>query len=217
MNHSLSAGDQAYYKIKNMIMEQELKMGEKIPEEKIVSYIGGSRTPVREALRRLAAEGLVVLSPRRYAAVSSFDAEDIRRLNMLRLSNDILSFWLAIQNGTDAEFNRLQELADMCAQAANAHRPAERVQLDISFHLYISEIGKNPFLYEQQKNIYQKVQLINISMYTDGGDAQPLNQQHNAIVNSLRSRDFLAARLALRNHLQHFYQLDENMIRDFLG
>src|SRR5690554_1829361 len=98
-----SLSEMAYDKIKEMILHLEIKPGERIPEERITEIVKCSRTPVREALRKLNEEGLVVSYPGRYSEVAKYSKEDIKKIGELRLAQDLLACQLAIRHGSNSE------------------------------------------------------------------------------------------------------------------
>ena len=107
----------AYQKIKEMIFHMEFTAGTRIPESIFSSKLNISRTPIRDALRRLEAEGLVVIELNRGATVREFSDHEVREIGEVRMMQDILSAQLASYYGSAAEFNHLYTLADICEEA----------------------------------------------------------------------------------------------------
>ena len=79
-----SLSDQAYQYIKGLILSGEIKGGERIPEEKVGQSLGVSRTPIREALKKLSEYGLVHIKPRSYAVVINLEKEEAIQINEIR-------------------------------------------------------------------------------------------------------------------------------------
>jgi DNA-binding GntR family transcriptional regulator len=208
--------ERAYETIREMILRLQLKPGERIPEERISEHIQGSRTPVREALRRLNEEGLVRSYPGRYSEVAVYDQNDIKQIGQLRLAQDILSCNLAILNGSNAEFNELRHLAQECEQHARSGNIYERIVYDSKFHIKIAEIGKNEMLVQNQINLYMKIHLIQISKYTSIEDSVYQIKNHEDIIEGLYERDFKKVKASLCEHLQSFYNMDPEFIEMFL-
>jgi len=200
--------DKAYEQIKNMILHLDIKPGERIPEEKIARFIDGSRTPVREAMRRLSAEGLVNIYPRRYAQVACFDEEAVRQIGTVRLSQDLLSCSLAIQYGTPEQFAQLESLAKQCEFGAKSGNIYNRIAYDSAFHLGIAQIGGNDLLIQNQKKTYLLVHLIQISKYTGVEDSLKQISHHKEIVDSLCARDYSRACRTVIAHLKDYFKID---------
>lgn len=207
-----SLSHQAYKQIKHMILHLEMKPGERIPEEKLANLVNGSRTTVREALRKLANEGLVNIYPRRFSEVAYYDEEAVKQIGVLRLSQDILSCQLAIRYGSDADFSELESLAQKCEDGAKRGNIYERIKFDSDFHLKIAEIGRNELLIQNQKRLYLMIHLIQISKYTNVQDSISQIREHRDIIDALYSRDLKKVKLAVCKHLQSFYDIDKEII-----
>ena len=201
-----SLSDTVYDTILEMILHYELVCGERIPEDKIAAQLGMSRTPIREALRRLAAEGLITIYPKRFAEVVSFSEEDMYHLGVVRLNQEILAVQLAIYHGSNAEFDRLRQLAKECQRYEKMDDLYMRAKQDAQFHLYLSEIGKNPILYKFQQELYLKSRLLIVSGKAD--DRCDLSV-HEEIVDALVARNEKRATEAVAKHLGSFYHVGQ--------
>lgn len=206
-NESLS--DPVYEYLCNAILTMEIKPGERIPEASIAERFGVSRTPIREAMRRLENEGLIRRYPNRFAEVVTFSAADIANLGVVRLSLDITAVKLAVFYGSNADFLRLREIAEECHATAEAGERSKRIKLDSKFHLEISRISQNPIIEKYQSQILLQIELIQAARYKDSIDAIELTKPHFAIVDAMMKRDEdLSVRL-VREHLIDFYNLDD--------
>lgn len=209
-------GDLAYKKIKNMILTREIKPGEKIQEQQIEQDLGMSRTPVREAVRRLSNEGIVNLYPNRFAEVISFDDKSIRDLGMVRITMDCLAAQLAIRNGSNRDFDELQELSNQCEEAHNAKNLFEQIQFDSKFHMKLLEISENDVLISLQKNIMLKTQLLQTTLIEDTSSDVCDVRNHSHILTALYDRNLPAVLEAIKNHLCPFYHLEVEDIHSVL-
>lgn len=198
----------AYEQILQMILTQEIRCGEKIPEEKITQMLGMSRTPIREAIRRLANEGIVILYPKRHAEVICFDEKSIQDVGLLRIALDTLAAKLAILHGSNADFTQLQQIADACYQAAKSGDLYRRIKLDCDFHLFMTKISGNKILLKVQKELYLKVQLIQALKYTNIEESLKRVEGHFPIIDGLFSRDEKLVVQCVYNHLASFYQIE---------
>lgn len=209
--------DLAYHAIKEMIFCMELLPGARIPEVQLASKLAVSRTPIHDALRRLAAEGLVTVSANRGAVVTRFTDEQIREVGALRLAQDLLSAQLAAYYGSAADFERLDGLAAACEEAAAGGDVYGRIRTDNEFHLEIARISGNEQLIRQQFSLYQQIHLIQISQYTDVADSLQQIHHHKPIVAALRARDNGELRRLVCNHIRDFYHLEPYLLRCYLG
>ncbi|MEA5002333.1 MAG: GntR family transcriptional regulator [Christensenella sp.] len=203
--------------IMEMLIRQEIKPGGKVPEEKISEMLNVSRTPIREAIRILAAEGMVNISPNRVAEVISFTKEDIHDIGMVRLSNDLLAGKLAIYNGSNADFQRLAEIADMCEEYAKQGDIFNRIIFDAHFHNELAEIAGNPILLRFQKELYQRICFYQSIEYARPGFKKENISHHDPIIRALMNRNEAEYSKAIQEHLIEFYDLRNSKYKVFLN
>jgi len=197
----------AYARILQMILTRKIQGGEKLTEERLTDLLGVSRTPVREAIRRLADEGLVVVYPNRQSEVVILDEAAIQELGTVRMALDVLAAQLAVLNGSNADFMRLRKIADACYEAAKQGDIYERIRLDCDFHLMLTEIGLNSVLLTMQRQLYLKVQLVQAEKYIDVEDSLKKIEGHNSIIEALFSRNEERVIRTLQEHLASFYNV----------
>ncbi len=208
-SNKLVLSEKVYEHVLQMILKQEIKCGEKIPEEKITQMLGISRTPIREALRRLANDGIVNIFPKRYAEVITFDEESIKNLGIMRVSLDTLAGRLAINYGSNADFNMLKDIVDQCYEATKKGDVYSRIKFDCDFHLKLTEIASNPLLLKFQKQLYLQVHLFQATRYINIEDSLKKIEGHFEIIDALYKRDEEAVVKSIQNHLITFYNLGE--------
>ena len=119
--------ESVYQYILEQILSGKHHPGDKIPEAKIAEEFGTSRTPIREALRRLADDGIVNIHPKRMTEVAHWDDETMRQIGLMRIHLDVLATKLAVYHGSDADFEQMFEHSRLCLQAAREgrHRPQD--------------------------------------------------------------------------------------------
>jgi Transcriptional regulators len=197
------------YIMKALIM-QEIKCGERISEENIAERLNISRTPIREALRLLASQGLVTIYPKRFAEVVSFSEKDRNEIGIVRLNQDVFSAKLAIQNGSNADFLSLSNIADECEKYAKEGDRYMRVTTDCRFHLMLAKIGKNQVHASFQQILYQKICLLQAANYVDVEDSLIKISHHKQIIEGLMKRDSGITIRAIVEHMKKFYNLEES-------
>lgn len=213
VQEAVNLAEVVYEHVKDMILRKQILCGERIPEEKIAKQLGISRTPIREALRRLSNEGLINIYPNRFAEVITFDEQSIKDLGVIRIGLDTLAAQLAIQNGSNADFFKLREIADQCHQAAVDGDMFNRIKLDCDFHLMLSQIAGNPALMKFQKELYLKVRLLQATKYKDIDDSLKKIEHHQVIVDNLMERNVDEVIKQIQKHLVEFYNINLNYIR----
>ena len=204
-----------YEKIKEMILSRELLQGDRIPEERIAESLDGSRTPVREALRLLAAEGLVEISPRHGATVAVYDEAAVSEIGAVRLSQDILAIRLAIRHGSYQDFLDMQQIVTECEDCARKGDIPGFIKADMEFHMAIAELSRNHVLIDNQKRLYQITRLVQASRYLDPEKSLQDVRHHRDILKGLITRDFKLACNALCDHLQDYYLIDPSVVSAF--
>jgi len=200
-----SLSDQVYRHIKGMILTGELKGGEKIPEEKIATSFGVSRTPIREALRKLEKHGLIEIIPRRHAQVIKLEPVDKMHVGQVRLQLDTLSVRLLAQRATDKDFRELKTIADRCSELAHAADFASCFEKDSEFHCELARRSGNPYLHEMVRNLDIKVQLLrNIEDISEEKTLEGISL-HLPIIQAVFDHDAEEAERLITKHLTDYY------------
>lgn len=199
-----SAVDQAYEVIRSAIVEGEFAPGERLPEEDLAERAGVSRTPVREALRRLASEGVVEFVANRGAQVASFSAQDLQELFDLRAVLEGFAARLAARNATTEDLAELGRLADAMEALALAPDPAglDRIaELNNEFHARIVEVAGNRLLAQQVAGLIQ-VPLVHRTFhnYDDAGLRRSM-AHHRELLTALHHGDVNWAGTVMRSHI----------------
>lgn len=142
-----SAAEHAYEVVRDGILDGTFELGARLPEEDVATRAGVSRTPVREALRRLAAEGFVTFIPNRGAQVASWADHDLEEIFQLRALLESHAAGLAATRVTPPQLVALHDLAKQMEQAADRATPRalDRVaELNTAFHRKILTAADSP-------------------------------------------------------------------------
>lgn len=199
-------GDFVYAQLKEMILTRKIRCGEKIQEQQVEKLFNVSRTPVREAVRKLSSEGIVVLYPNRYAEVIRFDEETIKELGMVRITMDCLAAQQAIQNGSNRDFDALRDLVKLCDEAHEQGDFYRQIQYDAQFHMKLIEISKNPVLIDILNNLLFRTQLLQTTIEDNFSTICEV-KNHHAILDELYARNRTGVLKAVQKHLCPFYHL----------
>ncbi len=197
-----SLAEQVFAHIRKMILSEQLKGGERIPEEKIASAFGVSRTPIREALRMLEKQGLVIIVPRSHAEVVALDGEASRHLGQVRLQLERLSVRLLAETCTKADSDVLLDLAHECERFAQEGAIAEIFEKDDELHLEIARRGGNLYLCEILQNLSVKIHLLRITNCLTLDKIKETIKWHVPIVEALADRDVQAAEERMVAHIR---------------
>ena len=155
-----SLSEQVYQHIKRMILSEELAGGQRIPEEKIAQAFGVSRTPIREALRKLEKSGLVRIVPRSHAEVIRLDLDDARHIGEVRTALECVSVRLLAEKATPEDLQALQNIAIGCQEHADRGDIGSVFESDNDLHLEMARRSGNSYVHDLLHNLAIKIQLL---------------------------------------------------------
>jgi DNA-binding GntR family transcriptional regulator len=207
-----SLSDQAYYRIRELIVTLELAPGSPVSERELMERLALGRTPIREALQALARERLVEVYPRRGMFVSGVDVRDLAGLSEVRLTLEPRGARLAAERATDADRARITVLLKELDHVRD--KPDERalIDLDQRIHRHIYECTHNPFLAATLNEYYVltlRIWFLALDRVTRLEDAV---REHRELLRAIRARNAERAEEAMRRHVTGF----ENAIRRVL-
>lgn len=208
----ISYAEQLAKIVREAILNGSYPPGERLSEVALSTHLGISRSPIREGLRKLADEGLVVVHPRRGAFVASFDLDEIRELMEFRQALDVAAAGLASQRATVDEFDALHvalEAADVAYKGAVSASPA----WESDFHILILGAARNSKIFARGLEVHTQLHLVRFRSGAQAGSAKDVHREHQAILDGLRSRDAAAAESAMRAHLEHAGQRIAEVVR----
>jgi DNA-binding GntR family transcriptional regulator len=194
-----SLTERAYERLKSRIMDLELPPGHRITERDAAAELGVSRVPLREALRMLEAEGLIVLVPRQGAMVASWSREDVVRLFEVREELETLAARLAATRRTDADLRLMRELLDDAARALAAGDDAATAAANAGFHRAVLGACGNPLLQQMMAPLNSRVQWL--FHLTKHRDTREQREEHVRLYELLRARDSEGAAELYRAHI----------------
>jgi DNA-binding GntR family transcriptional regulator len=205
-----SFADRGYYAIRELIVTLELPPGADVREPELTERLGIGRTPVREALRRLAQERLVEVFPRRGMFVTKVDVRDLARLCEVRVALEPEAARLAAERATQAD---LAELQGVLAELGGPRKrdPRALIDLDERIHRAIYHASHNPYLAETLEEYYAhalRIWMVALAR-TDIGAAVG---GHHAVLEAVVRGDGARAARLMREHVESF----EHTVRDVL-
>ena len=191
----------AYTAIREAILSGLLKPGERLVEVNLARQLGVSRAPVREALRQLETEGLVVTQPHRGTYVAEFSAHDLWEIYTLRAAVEGLAVHLVASDPSTEVVERLEDLVDRMRRAAQEGDRDRLSQLDMRFHETICKAAQHQRLLEAWQGMYAQIQMfISITGHHKISPDQ-LVAYHEEVLNAIRSRDPERAEALLKDHI----------------
>ena len=154
--------DTAYEKLLDMIYSLKYQSGDRLVEQQLINELEISRTPVREAIRRLAGDGLVDLSTGTFARIHTFTAKEKEDIGLVRLAIDTTVAPLIVLNASNKDLQDLMSIAADCQRASDRNDIMERIRLDFKFHQVLVELSGNQVFTDIQEQLTKKGRLIQI-------------------------------------------------------
>ncbi|MDL2298162.1 GntR family transcriptional regulator [Synergistaceae bacterium OttesenSCG-928-D05] len=203
-----TSADFVYVELRNKIINKQIRPGERLPEVKIATEMDVSRTPVREALRRLASEGLVRIIPNSGARVSAPTVAEMQGAYLVREHLESLSVVLACKNGLDRRtLERIEEVIVAEEYAFTARDLEASLEANNAFHRLISEASKNPVLIEYIDNIMLRTNVYVLFYDTFSEETNYSTTEHKEILRAIATRDVDQAEDIMRKHLKHSHSM----------
>lgn len=183
------------------IVQGSMRPGERLTETKLCEEFNCSRSPLREAIRMLAAQGLVKIEARRGARVVALSEKDVTDLYRVRSVLEGLAVRLAAESGTDAQFDELEALNVQMADAVKREDYGDYFDFNTAFHQKVAEAGGNNHVATIQRTIAARSLA---PLFQFGSSEERLLRSvrdHEAILEALRKRDGDRAEGAMRDHI----------------
>lgn len=193
-----SLADRAYLAIRDLIVSLELPPGALIDERRLVESLGIGRTPVREALRRLAQEQLVEVFPRRGMFVTGVDVRDLARISEVREVLEPEAARLAAARATDADRDGLAALGDGIKRGANL------MALDERIHRAIHAAAHNHLLEKTLGEYYVLALRIWMIALNRDQDLEDAVEAHRDVINEIVVGNGDRAAEVMKAHVQDF-------------
>ncbi|HUW78980.1 MAG TPA: GntR family transcriptional regulator [Candidatus Nanopelagicaceae bacterium] len=202
VNDELSFSDRAYLAIRRLIVTLALEPGSVISESDLMIQLGLGRTPVREALRRLANERLVDVYPRRGMFVAGVDPRDLSALFEIREQLEPFAAHLAATRRNPADIEVINELlADLDAVAGDARR---LIDLDQRMHEHVYQCSHNEFLATTLDQHYMHALRIWFLALDRVTDLEGAVLEHRGLLEAIRDGDAPRAEVLMRKHVAGF-------------
>jgi DNA-binding GntR family transcriptional regulator len=190
-------------RLRELIIEGALKPGERLNERLLCEQLRVSRTPLREALRRLAHDGLVTLIANRGAFVSRMSPESVRESFEIMGALEALAGELACARITDAEIAEIDALTyEMRACHARRDLP-EYYRFNRAIHDRIAAAARNKLLDDMSHKLNLRIQNLRFRSNLDQNKWDSAVRDHQKMVELLRARDGPALAALMREHLKH--------------
>jgi DNA-binding GntR family transcriptional regulator len=190
-------------RLRQRIVEGQIPPGAKLNERELSASLQVSRTPLREAIKMLAAEGLVELLPNRGAVAAQLSPQDVAHTFEVIAGLEGQSGELAAMRITDAELAEIRALHFEMLAAFTRRDLSAYYRLNATIHERINAAARNPVLTQTYRNVNARLQALRFRSNFDERKWQRAVQEHEAIVERLAARDAAGLRALLVTHLEH--------------
>lgn len=203
MNEYLPLRDVVFNTLRQAILKGELEPGERLMEIQLAERLGVSRTPIREAIRKLELEGLVLMIPRKGAEVAEISEKSLREVLEVRRSLEELAIELACQRITPEELTALEEAENRFARAVEDGEVMAIAESDENYHELIYQATANDRLVQILNNLREQMYRYRLEYIKDEDRRQILVVEHEHILRAVRRRDIADATSAVREHIDN--------------
>ena len=190
-------------RIRTLIRKDELKSGEKLSEQRLCDLLGVSRTPLREALRVLGAEGLVTLTPNKGAHVAQASITEIREMFEVMSVLEGTCARLAAERMSDADLQELEAMHYQLEQRFAAQDPHGYMSCNNEYHTFVQEKSGNAVLGNLVSGLREVILLHRYRQIHQKGRLGASMHEHRAVVEAFRQRDPDRAEQLMRRHLMN--------------
>ncbi len=200
--------------LREAIIVGELKPGERLMEVQLAEKMGVSRTPVREAIRKLELEGLVTMIPRKGTHVAELSVKDIMDVLEVRTSLDCLATALSVARISAEEIKELKSISAQFVNYMEKGNLQGLIKKDIEFHDVIYRSSRNEKLLQIANNLREQVYRFRVIYLKDYVSPREVVKEHSDILDAIVGKDTAAAQKAAEEHVRNQKETMINAIKN---
>ena len=194
--------DIVFHKLREAIITGRLVPGDRLMEIKLANEMGVSRTPVREAIRKLQAEGLVIMNARRGAVVAPINEEVMQELLEIRKALESLACQLVAVKSGSGDIQRLRDINSDMRSAIDESDVDKITEKDVEFHETITELAANSHLTSMLDQIKEHLYRYRLEFIKELKNKNVLADEHDRIIDALQSGNAKAAGREIEKHIE---------------
>ncbi|OPJ54803.1 HTH-type transcriptional regulator McbR [Alkalithermobacter paradoxus] len=189
--------------LREAILSGKLEPGQRLMEVQLAEQLGVSRTPVRETIRKLELEGLVVMIPRKGAYVADVSLKDIIDVLEIRSALEGLAASLAADRMSDEDIEKLEVISYEFKKSLEKQDTEGVIQRDVDFHDLIFKSTNNQKLIQINNSLREQVHRFRITYISDFDTSKALGEEHRQILESIIKRDSEGAMRHAMHHIEN--------------
>ena len=213
MNEYLPLRDVVFNTLRQAILRGELKPGERLMEIQLANKLGVSRTPIREAIRKLELEGLVLMIPRKGAEVADITEKSLKDVLEVRRALGELSVKLTCDRITKEEIKELEQAAENFRKTMKSKDITEIAEADVRFHDVIYTATKNQKLIQLLNNLHEQMYRYRIEYLKDEEVYPKLLKEHKEIIERINRGEKEEAARIVCEHIDNQVNAVMDVIR----
>ncbi|MDE7322700.1 MAG: GntR family transcriptional regulator [Lachnospiraceae bacterium] len=195
--------DVVFKTLRQEILTGKLKPGERLMEIQLANKLGVSRTPIREAIRKLELDGLVIMIPRRGAEVAQITLKDLKDVMEVRCALDVLAIELACERMEQEGLNNLYQACENFREAVKTKDTRKLAEADVAFHDAIVTSTGNTRLIQLVSNLSEQMYRYRFEYLKDATSHEMLQQEHMEMYQNILKKDKAAAASVVRKHINN--------------
>ncbi len=203
LNEYLPLRDVVFNTLREAILKGDFAPGERLMEKQLAERLGVSRTPIREAIRKLELEGLVVMIPRKGAEVASITGKDISDVLEVRATLEALAVKLACKKMSEHDLDELNAVNEEFKSAADQKNVARLIEKDVEFHDVIFHASDNDKLINIINNLREQIYRYRVEYIYKMKDYSDLVKEHDEIVQAIKERRGQEASVLALKHIEN--------------
>ena len=212
MNEYLPLREVVFNTLRQAILKGELKPGERLMEIALAERLGVSRTPIREAMRKLELEGLVVMIPRRGAQVANITEKDLNDVLEVRIVLENMAIEKACARMTEEDIEKLWAAAKAFEQTTAEGNLVKMAEADVAFHEIIYQASDNKRLIQVLNNLREQIYRYRVEYLKNNEVYEQLLEEHEFLIQAVIKHDKAQAKDIICRHIDN----QEKAIAEFI-
>lgn len=203
IDNYLPLRDVVFITLREAILKGELEPGERLMEIALAQKLGVSRTPIREAIRKLELEGLVVMAPRKGAEVAEITLKDVKDVLEVRKNLEDLAVELACKKATEEDIEEMKRAHEEFIKTLSQKDLTVIAEADVKFHDVIYKTTDNKRLIQILNNLREQMYRYRLEYIKDEKKRMIVTDEHLQIIEAIKNKDVDSAKEYIQVHINN--------------